>query len=128
MKLYVLAAAGIGLAALPAFAEPAHPYIGKHLTPCKPVSYTAPDTGVVFRTDGRFLVATALGGHRIWRRDPHRNISTYRTPAPCISYLGAPEDWQVHRWVGHFIGLAFDNSQFGVVDAATGDFTFMGQD
>ena len=124
----MVAAAGAFAAALAAHAEPMKPYTAMYLTPCKAISYKDPATGVVFNTDGRFLVATAPDGHRLWRRDPHENVSAYRTKSPCIAGLGAAQDWQVHGWRGHHIGLAFNNSQFGVVDVSTGAFTFMGQD
>lgn len=94
--------------------------------------------------DRMHVKAIAPGGRVLWLRRPHAGQPDYRIAPACIARIGvghplppgvkiklarADSGW----WVfgedisGHYISLAFDNSQFGYLDAKTGKFIFFGQ-
>jgi hypothetical protein len=108
------------------------PYVSHYLVDCGPRSYTDPASGIVFSVerDGVHLVATGPDGKLLWRRAPHADahVPKYRTDAPCIADLGGPQEWMTKGKPGHYVGLSFNNSQSGLIDVATGDFIFEGQD
>ncbi|WP_248362682.1 hypothetical protein [Anaeromyxobacter oryzae] len=51
-----------------------------------------------------------------------------RVAKPLILFIGKPAQWPHVPTKGVAIALAYNSSQFGVLDGATGDFTFLGQD
>ena len=101
--------------------------------------YRDPRNGVLFavESDGRHLGAVNPNGEILWRRNPHRGIMPYRVAPACVAAL---EPWTFRGRLtfangafytqgktGHYIELKFDNSQVGLIDTATGNFIFLGQ-
>ncbi len=82
---------------------------------------------LIVEPDGRHLRAVDAHGRRLWRRNPHRGVPDYRVAPPCIVVLDKPRPEREVR-AGDYAGLAFDNSQFGLVDLHTGRFVWDGQD
>jgi len=112
-------------------------YVGHYLEPFRgPQAYKDVESGLVFyvESDGRHVAAIDGEGKILWHRDPFADakLSFYRTKTPRVVYLGKAQQWSVEamkgRGSGKYVGLAFNSSQFGVLDAKNGDFTFMGQD
>jgi hypothetical protein len=109
-------------------------YIAHYLTPFKgPQAYRDPSLPVVFyvESDGRHVTALGLDGKIQWHKDPYADakLQFYRTNKPVIVFIGPARksDFQLPL-KGRPVGIAFNNSQFGVIDSATGTFTFLGQD
>jgi hypothetical protein len=80
--------------------------------------------------DGRHLVAVSRDGVILWREDPftQANLEPYRVDEPQISRLGRPGRALVEGRVGSYIAVQFNSTQFGIVDVATGEFIYQGQD
>ncbi|MEJ0044400.1 MAG: hypothetical protein WDM81_20225 [Rhizomicrobium sp.] len=110
-------------------------------------SYRDPRSGIDYRiaADRRHLLAVSPSGDVLWRRAPHKGVLSYRVTPACIVGLGGQDQKPSivegaylrrayrsdprHPFArsGRYIGLSFDNSQFGYVEIHTGDFIFMGQ-
>ena len=75
-----------------------------------------------------YITAIDSTGKKLWETDPRKksNMMIYRIKHPIItSFYFSVNIWSNHREV---IGIGYDNSQFGMIDKATGEFTFLGQD
>jgi hypothetical protein len=106
-----------------------------------PMSYKDPRTSITIyvESDGRHLAAMDEHGKLLWVRNPWEEAHAfcpYRTPRPVLSSLTMVEFTSLHwsnlksRGVNpahRFITVAFDSSQFGVLDESTGDFFPEGQ-
>ena len=111
-------------------------------------SYRDTLTGYFLRVapDGRHLAAIDAKGHLVWTVDPHAGLPDYRQAPACVYAIGSKiygllsltshpiriPAYGVMKAIsegktGHYMWLAFDNSQFGLVDIWTGKFMFMGQ-
>ena len=99
-------------------------------------TYLDPQTRTVFyvETDGRHLSAIGPDGKLLWTRNPYVDSgSHYYRRQEVITYLGPSpvDDTSLagkHDLHGPFIRIAFDSTQFGVVDVKTGKFFNLGQD
>ena len=111
--------------------------------------YDDPASGVALRveSDGRHLEEIDARGKSVWVDNPHMGLPAYRVDPPCIFALGPKahgmsilrgsiRGYSTFRRrvvaitegaTGHYVGLTFDNSQFGFVDVKSGDFIFEGQ-
>lgn len=97
-----------------------------------PIRVTDNETGNTYevQADRRTIVARTKEGKVIWRVNPFEDakLKPYRVQYPFIVYFGrstmAIQDGKGDR----FLGVAFNSSQFGVVNLADGSFTFEGQD
>jgi hypothetical protein len=80
--------------------------------------------------DGRHLAAIARDGVVLWREDlfTQANLEQYRVEEPKISRLGQASRSMLEGRVGGYIAVQFNSTQFGIVDVATGEFIFGGQD
>jgi len=96
------------------------------------------DISFYVESDGRHLVAIGSNGKLLWVRNPFEDakMCPYRSPRPVIDSVKAvdisPEYAQELKRRGanpshRFISIAFDSSQFGLVDQTTGDFLPEGQ-
>jgi hypothetical protein len=90
-------------------------------------SYKDSGTSITFyvESDGRHLAAIDSAGKLLWVRNPFedRHMCPYRTPRPVIVHIEAANPAAQKNG----LKVEFDSSQFGVVDEATGDFVFAGQ-
>jgi hypothetical protein len=102
-----------------------------------PLVYKSAKSGVLFyvESDGRHVSAIDPGGKILWCRNPFADagLKPYRVAKPLIVEIGSPLDWMVKDMAsggkkGELILINFNSSQFGVLDAGSGDFTFLGQD
>ena len=103
--------------------------------------YPAAETGLIYKdvltnvviyveTDGRHVVAICPDGKLLWRKDPFIDggLQPYRMARPTISSIGPARG--VEPAVGpvsKFFAIQFTSSQMGVMEIATGRFTFQGQ-
>jgi hypothetical protein len=102
-----------------------------------PQIYKSARSGILFyvESDGRHVSALDPVGKILWCRDPFGDagLKPYRVEKPLIVAIGPPLDWMVKGMAsrgknGELILINFNSSQTGVLDASSGDFTFMGQD
>lgn len=65
-----------------------------------------------------------------WKVDPFNdaNLRPYRFRYPQISYVGKPQPWQLKGHDRDSVAIQFNSSQFGLINARTGDFTLQGND
>lgn len=91
----------------------------------------ATGTIVYVETDGRHVVAFTPDGKILWRKDPFvdAGMQPYREARPTIVSIGSStRDCRLRpAQVGKVFCLSFSSSQSGVMDIATGQFTFEGQ-
>ncbi|NML04472.1 hypothetical protein [Sphingomonas sp. G-3-2-10] len=118
-----------------AFAQPAMAqYIGHATlpTPHTPQSYRDPDSGLIFyvERDGRGVAAIGADGQVAWVADPFvdARMEPYRLERPVIVSIGKPLEWMIRDRKGRFVSIAFNSTQFGILDIADGKFIFLGQD
>ncbi len=87
-------------------------------------------------TQNRFILDTShiniyalnAKGDTLWHTDPWKdnNIMEYRVKRPVIVDFGfAANTWASKKEV---IWIVYINTQFGIIDKATGKFTWLGQD
>ena len=92
----------------------------------------ASDVTIRVEADGRHVYATRAKGKLLWRRDPFKDgrLEPYRTRYPRIVWLGPPSQFREDQFraQGRFVGISFSSSQFGIINVATGEFIFLGQD
>lgn len=98
----------------------------------KPSPYVDQQTGVTYSVgrDGRHVTARASDGRVIWKRNPFKDakMEAYRVSQPRVNFIGeADRPWLTEK-MGSYIEIAFDSSQFGIMNAKTGDFRCLGQD
>jgi len=81
-------------------------------------------------SDGRHVSAVDQKGKILWHRDPFTDakLEPYRRARPVICWIGPPSEWSIEGRKGKFIGIAFDSSQFGIINVANGEFICLGQD
>jgi hypothetical protein len=121
--------------------SPAHAQTAQYVNAFRefrgPLVYKSPKSGVLFyiESDGRHISALDPLGKIIWTRDPvaDTKMKPYRFAEPQIVWIGEPQEWMVESMArqgkkGEYVAITFNASQFGVVDTATGEFTFQGQD
>ncbi len=80
--------------------------------------------------DGRHVVAMTCDGVLLWREDPfaQAELEPYRFDHPRIVWIGEASQGPVDDRRGDFIAISYDSTQFGLIDTATGEFIFQGQD
>lgn len=108
----------------------------------KPMAYKDPRTSIYFyvESDGRHVSAVDSSGKLLWVRNPFEDakLCPYRIGRPTIHYIAASDISSAEidklRSVNSnvklgtmFLDLRFNSSQFGLLDEATGDFIFEGQ-
>jgi hypothetical protein len=111
-------------------------YLGHSAVPHRgPMAYADRATETLFyvESDGRHLSAIAFSGKVLWTRNPfvEAHLKPYRVKNPQIVFIGRADPSSLpdgYDKKALFIGISFESTQFGVVDAAKGDFTFQGQD
>ena len=134
----VLLAVALALTAWPnAWADPPPASAPKPLRDGYPPAfegliYKDPATGVILyiETDGRHVAAISPEGRLLWRKDPFidAGLTPYRVARPTITAVGPATGWAARRHSADaFAALRYSSSQFGVIDLATGVFTFLGQ-
>ena len=96
----------------------------------KPLTLIDDSTKTKFILDTAQIVITAvdINGKTLWTTDPRKdgNIEPYRIARPVIVYFKLGFD--KHNSNKEVIHIAYNNSQFGVIDKSTGRFTSYGQD
>jgi hypothetical protein len=130
----VLAAAFLAAVAA---TEP-QPYVGHFTLPYRgPVAYSDRATETMFyvESDGRHVSAIRFDGNVAWTRDPyveaHLERAPYRVKHRRIVSIGRtdpaalPEGFDRKKL---FVSIAFDSTDFGIIDTATGKFTYLGRD
>ena len=112
-------------------------YIAHYLEPFHgPQAYKDADSGVIFyvESDGRHISAIGSDGRILWHRGPFADahLEFYRTTTPRIIYIGKSSPRAEAYWatngIPKVVGITYNSSQFGEIDAKTGDFKFGGQD
>jgi len=100
-----------------------------------PFVYADPELGTLFyvESDGRHLSAISCDGKVLWTRDPFvdAKLKRYRFWRPTIDHIGPAHP--MHLLVApdptaRYLAIGFNSSQFGILNVANGDFTFLGQD
>ena len=90
------------------------------------------DSGLLFyvESDGRHVAAINADGKIVWIRDPFNDakLPPYRLAHPQIVEIGEPLPWMIEGRKGHFVRVNFNSSQTLILDVASGDPTWMGQD
>lgn len=107
-------------------------YVVTHPPWSGPLTYRDAESGITFyvESDGRHVAAINEGGKLLWIRDPfvEAKLEPYHFDRPQIVDVGVPLPWMVRGREGRFIVIRFDSTQTGIMNIATGDFIFMGQD
>jgi hypothetical protein len=110
-------------------------YIGRYLNDFPgPQVYKDPSSGTLLyiESDGRHVAAISSDGKLLWNRDPFKDahLPFYRTEKPQIVYVGSvsKSDRATGGEPDKLVGIAFNNSQFGVMRISDGEFRFRGQD
>src|SRR5882724_6639060 len=110
-------------------------YITHYLTDFPgPQVYKDPSSGTILyvETDGRHVAAISRDGKLLWNKDPRKDarLTFYRTEKPQIVYIGPVLKSQLAAGEKPqmFVGISFNNSQFGVMRIRDGEFIFGGQD
>jgi hypothetical protein len=87
-----------------------------------------PTTHVIYylESDGRHVTAMAADGSILWHRDPFNDaaLRPYRVSKPVVVYFA----FSTREPKTPAIAINFNSSQFGIMDCATGNFHFSGQD
>lgn len=95
-----------------------------------------PRSGITLylESDRRHIAAISPAGKLLWLRDPFADahLEPYRTAHPRIVQFAPFQECEIQLRKmpvlrDHFIFVGFDSSQFGSLDALTGDFIFEGQ-
>jgi hypothetical protein len=93
---------------------------------------SASGTLLYIESDGRHVAAISHDGKLLWNRDPFKDahLPFYRTEKPQIVYILPASKSQIPAGEkpDKFVGVSFNNSQFGVMRIGDGDFYFVGQD
>jgi hypothetical protein len=85
-------------------------------------------TKFILDTAQNEITATDITGRTLWTIDPRKdgNLDTYRIDHTKIIYFKL--EFDEHTAHKEVIKIAYNNSQFGIIDKETGKFTFHGQD
>ena len=97
-----------------------------------PIRITDTETGNIYEVqkDRRTIVGKTRDGKLLWKVNPFEDakLKPYRVKHPIITYFGK-STMPVRTEKGdRFLGVAFNSSQFGVIDLSSGSFTFHGND
>jgi hypothetical protein len=110
-------------------------YTARYLTDFPgPQVYKDPASGTLLyiEGDGRHVAAISQDGKLLWNRDPHNDayLESYRTDKPQIVHIGPAPKIEIPSGEKpeRFVGIAFNNSQSGVIRISNGEFYFSGQD
>ncbi|MEO8375226.1 MAG: hypothetical protein ABI471_08370 [Sphingomonas bacterium] len=108
---------------------------GPSMADYKARDFNVPGSGIVIhvKADGRTVWASDGSRKPLWRKDPFKaaGLKPYRFYRPIIRFVGPVQDWTgkaCHATGEFFVGLAYNSSQFGCLNARTGQFIFLGQD
>jgi hypothetical protein len=99
-----------------------------------PLTYrdSASQTIYYVESDGRHVSAINKEGKILWHKNPFvdAGLKPYRVERPVIVNIGPAQKWMLDamKGKGDFIQINFNSSQAGVLNTATGEFRFMGQD
>jgi hypothetical protein len=97
-----------------------------------PVAYSDKKLQRVFyvESDGQHLSCIGFDGKVMWTRVPFvdARLKPYRMEKPRIVSIGQPLPWMLAKTKGTFVAINFESTQFGIVDADSGTFYFLGQD
>jgi hypothetical protein len=92
-----------------------------------PLAYRDPKSEILFYVEGdaQHLVAIGKDAKILWQKS-----FADATGRPPIVWLGPAQPWMLDymKGKGEFISISFGSKEFGVVNAATGEFTTMGND
>jgi hypothetical protein len=110
-------------------------YTAKYLTDFPgPQVYKDTVTGALLyvESDGRHVAAISRDGKLLWSRDPFKDahLEFYRTEKPQIVYIGKASKAGIAaaEKPEKFVGISFNNSQFGYMRISDGEFYYVGQD
>lgn len=110
-------------------------YVAHYLEPFPgPQVYKDPHSGTTLyvETDGRHVAAISGDGKLLWNKDPFKDghLPSYRTKNPQIVYVWpvSKSNCRGGREPEKFVGITFNNSQFGLLNVSDGEFLFCGQD
>ena len=87
-------------------------------------------TGTLFILDTAHIYITAIDTNKdtLWRTDPamENKLEKYRIKRPTIVQFG----FQKNKWTDNkeVIWIVYNNTQFGIIDKESGNFTWFGQD
>ena len=87
------------------------------------------ESGIRFILDETRIFVTSIdeNGNQLWQTDPWKdnNIKEYRIERPIIvQFYFSDNNWSGLKG----IWIVYNNTQFGILDKSTGNFTFLGQD
>lgn len=84
---------------------------------------------IYVETDGRHIAAISPDGKLLWRKDPFvdAKMQPYRLARPSIIAIGPGFTVPGVGTSDELFSVSFNSSQSGVMNIATGKFTFMGQ-
>ena len=110
-------------------------YVNGAITFRGPIAYADAALKTIFyvESDGRHVSAVSFDGRILWTRNPFvdAKLQPYRFPEPKIVGIGSSQSLGLRKTPdpkATFIGIEFNSTQFGILNAKNGDFTFMGQD
>ena len=87
------------------------------------------ENGIRYILDETQIYITSIdeNGNQLWQTDPWKdnNIKEYRVERPIIvQFYFSDNNWSGLKG----IWIVYNNTQFGILDKSTGNFTFLGQD
>ena len=92
----------------------------------KPLTFVDTQSRVLYyvESDGRHVSAIAADGKLLWHRNPFvdAKLQPYRFRKPIIVWIGLDESR------GNSLAISFNSSQFGLLNAKTGEFDYRGRD
>ena len=109
------------------------PYISHATLPYRgPMAFSDKKVQRVFyvESDGQHLSCISFDGKVVWTRVPFvdAGLKPYRMDKPRIVSIGQPLPWMLKGAKGTFVAITFESTQFGIADADSGKFYFLGQD
>jgi hypothetical protein len=90
----------------------------------------ATGTIIYVETDARHVAAISPDGKLLWRKDPFvdANLQPYRVSRPTIVLLGPQPSGELPEGASAPVAtIAYNSSQFGLINIKDGHFTFLGQ-
>ena len=128
---------GATLLMMVAATEP-QPYAGHFTLDYRgPLTYADRATETLFyvESDGRHISAIRFDGKVVWTRDPYADAeldrAPYRVKDRKIVSIGRAEPARLPKGFDRrkvYLSIAFNSTDFGVVDASNGNFTYFGRD
>lgn len=101
-----------------------------------PVAYSDRMTETLFyvESDGRHVSAIRFDGQILWTRDPYAEVGLERSPyrvkdRKIVSIGRSDVSWLPKKFDRKrlYLSIAFNSTDFGVVDSASGVFTYLGR-